>query len=126
VQHGKESSEHGLTSADDTTLVLEVLASALLCDLLCDALPVHAAEDDGPGDLARVFVLVRRRLALGSAGPEDLQRVAGESEEEDRVEMTNLSIAADEELARWGGYHDEHRSNMAGTQRVERCANKSK
>jgi len=72
-QYEEEISEDGLTSADDATLVLDVLARALLCDLLCDALLVHAAEDDGPGDLARVLALVRQRLALGCAEPEDLQ-----------------------------------------------------
>ena len=72
-QHDEESKEYGLTSADDATLVLDVLARALLCDLLCDALLVHATEDDGPGDLARVLALVRQRLALGRAKPEDLQ-----------------------------------------------------
>jgi len=53
--------------------VLDVLARALLCDLLCATLLVHATEDDGPEDLARVLALVRQRLALGRAEPEALQ-----------------------------------------------------
>ena len=90
----------GLTSTDGSTLVLDVLARALLGALLRDALLVHVAGDDRPGDVARVIALVRQRLALGCAEPEDLQRVAGELEEKGgHAQVTDVSITADGELA---------------------------
>ncbi|KAG5456864.1 MAG: hypothetical protein BJ554DRAFT_3265, partial [Olpidium bornovanus] len=48
--------------ADDSALVLDGLAGALLDRLLGDALLVHAAENDGPVDLPRVLALVEQRL----------------------------------------------------------------
>jgi hypothetical protein len=55
-----------------THLNLDVLAAALLGDLLSDALLVHAAVDLGPGDLAGVLALEEERLGLGAGEAEGL------------------------------------------------------
>lgn len=49
---------------DDGTLVLDGAARTLLGSLLADALLVHAAGEDRPGDLARVLALEEEGLAL--------------------------------------------------------------
>ena len=51
---------------DNTTLVLDGLARALLGDLLSNTLLVDATVDDGPGDLARVLALEEEGLLLRS------------------------------------------------------------
>lgn len=60
---------------DDTTLNLDVLPGALLGDLLCDALLVHATVNLGPGDLAGVLALEEEGLGLGSGEAEGLKLV---------------------------------------------------
>ncbi len=51
----------GKISTDDATLVLHRSARALLGDLFCDTLLVHATVHLCPGDLARVFALQEER-----------------------------------------------------------------
>jgi hypothetical protein len=55
----------GEVSTDDTTLVLDRLATPLLGQLLRHSLLVHSAEDNGPGDLPGVLALEEERLLLG-------------------------------------------------------------
>jgi len=62
----------GEISADDTTLVLDGLARALLGDLLGDALLVHLAVDYRPSDLAGVLALHEEGGILGACEAEDL------------------------------------------------------
>lgn len=62
----------GKVGTDNTTLDLHVLPGALLGDLLCDALLVHATVDLGPGDLAGVLALEEERLGLGAGEAEGL------------------------------------------------------
>lgn len=63
----------GKVSADNTTLVLHGLARALLGNLLCDTLLVHATVELCPGDLARVLALEEKRLILRGGEAEDLK-----------------------------------------------------
>jgi hypothetical protein len=51
-------------STNNSTLVLDSAASALLGNLFSDALLVHATVDDSPVDLARVQALKEVGLAL--------------------------------------------------------------
>ena len=64
--------------ADDAALVLHGLARALLGDLLCDTLLVHAAVHDCPRDLARVLALQEERRIFRAGEAEHL-RAAGQS-----------------------------------------------
>lgn len=57
---------------DDTSLVLDGSARALLGSLLGDTLLVHATAEDGPGDLAWVLSLQEEGLALGGDESERL------------------------------------------------------
>ena len=57
---------------NDTTLVLDSLARALLGNLLGDALLVESAVDDSPGDLTGVLALQEKRLVLRADKAEDL------------------------------------------------------
>lgn len=57
---------------DDTTLVLDGLARALLGDLLGDTLLVESSVNDSPGDLTGVLALQEERLVLGADKAEDL------------------------------------------------------
>jgi len=54
----------GKVGANDAALVLDVLARALLGDLLGDSLLVNPAADNGPRDLAGVLALEEQRLGL--------------------------------------------------------------
>lgn len=63
VLPGQDAREVG---TDDTTLVLDRLARALLGNLLGDTLLVDATVDNGPRDLARVLALEEEGLLLGS------------------------------------------------------------
>lgn len=56
---------------DDTALVLDSLAGALLGDLFGDSLLVHTTEDDGPRNLTGVLTLQEQRLALARNEAED-------------------------------------------------------
>lgn len=57
---------------DDTALVLDGLARALLGHLLGDTLLVKSAVGDSPGDLTGVLALQEERLVLGADKAEDL------------------------------------------------------
>lgn len=84
--------------ANDATLVLYGAAGALLCDLLRDALLVHAAVHLRPGDLARVLALQEERLILARREAEDLCSWVGcpQSWQQTGVQ-TCLVVASDEE-----------------------------
>lgn len=62
----------GEVGTDDTTLMLHGLARALLGDLLCDTLLVHATVELCPGDLAGVLALEEEGLILRGGEAEDL------------------------------------------------------
>lgn len=62
-------------STNDTTLVLDGLARALLGDLLSNSLLVESSVNDGPGDLTGVLALQEERLVLGADKAEDLLMV---------------------------------------------------
>lgn len=66
----------GEVSTDDTTLMLHGLARALLSDLLCDALLVHAAVELCPGDLTRILALEEKGFILRGSKAEDLESFA--------------------------------------------------
>lgn len=57
---------------DDTTLVLDSLARALLGHLLGHTLLVESSVDDSPGDLTGVLALQEEGLVLGADKAEDL------------------------------------------------------
>lgn len=59
-------------STNDTTLVLDSLARALLGNFLGDTLLVESAVDDSPGNLTGVLALQEQRLVLGADKAEDL------------------------------------------------------
>lgn len=69
VSAGGDGLERG---TDDSSLVLNSLARALLGNLLGDTLLVHATVEDGPGKLTGVLALEEERLALARVEAEDL------------------------------------------------------
>jgi hypothetical protein len=71
--------------------MLDGTASALLGDFLRDSLLVHAAEENSPGDLARVLALQEERLSLAVDETERLKRKKGGNRHSQTVDRDLMS-----------------------------------